>query len=267
MDRAHTSKNGDMDGATAGSNGSKVAENKGLTASAAASFNFEGATIRMVWVLGVPWFLAADVCRALQIASSNGSFSSALRKLREHEKRQVDREQFFSGQSFNDWGIDSNNSQSVWLISESSLYFLALRCRGATRPGTTAFRSRDWVTAEVLPTIRKTGSYSVNPGNAEQLSFDPTEQARYVVAVVPGKPPHVRKTQLDAMLDEWSAFDTEILANHMRTVDALWQKTQLVRSVGGDPADSPLYNRLGKAISDARRIADECLDSVRQQPV
>jgi hypothetical protein len=48
--------------------------------------------------------------------------------------------------------------------------------------------------------------------------------------------------------------------------DALWQKTQLVRSVGGDPAGSPLYNLLGTAISEARRITDECLDGFRQQP-
>ena len=65
---------------------------------------------------------------------------------------------------------------------------------------------------------------------------------------MPGEPPQIRKTSLDRALDEWSGLDTEILANQMRTVDALWQKTQLMRSVGSDPAGSPLYNRLGKAI-------------------
>jgi hypothetical protein len=89
MTNAHTSKNGNPAGTTAGAGGLNPKDSNGLTASTQANFDFDGAIIRMIWILGVPWFLAADVCRALQIASSSGSFNSALRKLRNHEKRQV----------------------------------------------------------------------------------------------------------------------------------------------------------------------------------
>ena len=278
MTNAHTSKNSQAPGATAGADGLMPKDSNGLTASTQANFDFDGAIIRMIWILGEPWFLAADVCRALQIASSNGSFNSALRKLRNHEKLQVDRAQFFAGQSLNDWPGAGSNSPTVWVISESSLYFLALRCRGATREGTTAFRFRDWVTEEVLPAIRATGSYSAKalPSDAltakltepgrEEITFDATKVARYVVTVFPNEPTHIRETPLDAMLDEWSAFDTDILASHIRTVHALWQKTQLMRSIGGDPAGSPLYDRLGATILEGRRLADQYLRHVAIRP-
>jgi hypothetical protein len=68
------------------------------------------------------------------------------------------------------------------------------------------------------------------------------------------------------MLDEWSAFDTDILARHIRTVHALWQKTQLMRSIGGDPAGSSLYDRLGATIIEGRRLADEYLRHVAIRP-
>jgi prophage antirepressor-like protein len=47
------------------------------------------------------------------------------------------------------------------IINESGLYFVILRCQSATRPGSLPYRFRKWVTAEVLPAIRKTGSYGV----------------------------------------------------------------------------------------------------------
>lgn len=45
------------------------------------------------------------------------------------------------------------------IISESGLYTLILRCRDAVTPCTIPYRFRKWVTGEVLPQIRRTGSY------------------------------------------------------------------------------------------------------------
>ena len=247
-------------------NGEYRKENQVLDEAGTAHFSFEGAVIRMVVILGVPWFLAADVCRALQLAVSKG-VGPALRILDDDEKRQVDRAKFFSNHpvNFEGWDVEGD-SPTVWLITESALYLLAMRSQGAIKKGTVAHRFRGWVTREVLPVIRATGSYNQSSIAGDTVTLSLTEPARYVVMVTPNEPPHILKTAYDKMPDEWSGLDTEILANHMRTVDALWQKTQLVRSVGDDPAGSLLYKRLGKAISDGRRIADECLDSFRQQP-
>ncbi len=192
---------------------------------------------------GEKWFYQNELCRALDIANPR----DAIARLEPGER----------GVAISD---TPGGRQEVNVVNESGLYALIFSSR---KPQARAFRH--WVTAEVLPALRETGTYTIGVAGAA-LAFDPKECARYVVITMPGEPPQIRKTSLDRALDEWSGLDTEILANQMRTVDALWQKTQLVRSVGSDPAGSPLYNRLGKAISDARRVADECLDGFRQQP-
>jgi prophage antirepressor-like protein len=248
-------------------NGAQHEEKQSLDAELSQHFDFDGVQVRVVSIDGTAWFVAADVCRALKIAPSNGGYSSALRKLDEGEKCQISRAKFDGDPQSNfDGVVNGDNGTNVWLISESGLYFLALRCQGATSHGTVAYRFRIWVTRDVLPTIRLTGSYGQTSITGETVTLSLTEHARYVVMVSPGQPPHIRKTPKDKLLDEWSGLDTEILANHMRIVEALWQKTQIVRSLGDDPAAGLLYKRLGKAISDGRRIADECLNSFRQQP-
>lgn len=52
-------------------------------------------------------------------------------------------------------------SRTVNIINESGLYILILRSRKATQQGTVQHKFRKWVTSEVLPSIRKTGSYSL----------------------------------------------------------------------------------------------------------
>jgi prophage antirepressor-like protein len=256
-------------------NGTQHKEKQSLDTALAHQFDFDGAKVRVISIDGAPWFVAADVCRALNIAPSNGGYSSALRKLDADEKCQISQAWYGAApQSVSDGGPQSLNGgmandetgANAWLVSESGLYLLILRSRAATTPGTVPHRFRRWVTREVLPTIRATGGYGHTSITGDTVTLSLAEHARYVVLVSPGELPQIRKTPKDKLLDEWSGLDTEILANHMRIVEALWQKTQIVRSLGDDPAGGLLYKRLGKAISDGRRIADECLDSFRQQP-
>lgn len=113
------------------------------------TFSFESSTkIRTVQIDNVPWFVATDVCTALQL--SNPTMS--LKALDEEERSKLN------------LGRQGNAS----IISESGLYTLILRCRDAVTPGTIPYRFRKWVTSEVLPQIRKTGKYS-HP-RAETLS-------------------------------------------------------------------------------------------------
>ncbi|MBE7395161.1 BRO-N domain-containing protein, partial [Pasteurella multocida] len=56
-----------------------------------------------------------------------------------------------------------NQVQSINLVNDSGMYTLILRCRDAVKKGSTPHRFRKWVTAEVLPQIRKTGKYEVQP--------------------------------------------------------------------------------------------------------
>lgn len=108
---------------------------------------FEGEQlVRMQLRDDEPWFVAADVCRVLGIKNAR----DAVEKLDDDEK-----------------GVGSadtlGGAQEVLTVSEGGLYTLILRSRAATTPGSVPHRFRRWVTHEVIPSIRKTGSYSA-PG-------------------------------------------------------------------------------------------------------
>ena len=131
-------------------------------------FSFqENHPIRVVLVNGEPWFVAADVCKALDIADNR----AAVRKLDDDEK---------GGYSLPTPG----GVQSVGIVNESGLYTLILRCRDAVKQGTTAWRFRKWVTNEVLPAIRKSGEYNYDPvpkTPGEPLDWRQKEELRGLV--------------------------------------------------------------------------------------
>lgn len=110
------------------------------------SFCFESTQIRVVMKNGEPWFVAADVCAAVSVINHR----DAIGKLDEDEK----------GVALTD---TLGGRQEISIISESGMYTIILRCRDAIKPGTIPYRFRKWVTSEVLPQIRKTGSYCSKP--------------------------------------------------------------------------------------------------------
>ncbi|HFK9432645.1 TPA: Bro-N domain-containing protein [Klebsiella pneumoniae] len=119
-------------------------------------FSFESSNqIRAVIINGEPWFVAADVIKALQLTNQTMS----MKALDEDERSK----------------LNLGRQGTANIISESGLYTLILRCRDAVTPGTIPYRFRKWVTSEVLPQIRKTGRYV-----REELS--PADKAQKVVA-------------------------------------------------------------------------------------
>ena len=96
--------------------------------------------VRVVERSGAPWFVAADVCRALGLDSTG----KALTRLDDDEK-----------------GVNSihtlGGSQMMTIINESGLYALVL---GSRKPEAKAFKR--WVTHKVLPAIRRTGRYQAD---------------------------------------------------------------------------------------------------------
>lgn len=110
------------------------------------TFNFESNSIRTLAINNEPWFIAKDVCDTLKISN----VSDALLKLDDDEKATIGLTDSQAGKG----------AQSISIISESGMYTLILRCRDAVKKGSIPHRFRKWVTSEVLPQIRKTGSYS-----------------------------------------------------------------------------------------------------------
>ena len=112
-------------------------------------WNYESSEIRTVQVNGEPWFVLADVCKVLEISNSR-NISSRL----EPDEKGVTLVDTLGG------------TQKMTIINESGLYTVILR---SDKPQAKPFRK--WVTSVVLPSIRKTGSYSVQQPNAfENLS-------------------------------------------------------------------------------------------------
>ena len=93
--------------------------------------------LRTVRINGEPWFVAADVCKALEI----GNPTDALRRLDEDERTLVSIE-------------GASNGLPVNAVNEPGLYVLIL---GSRKPEAKAFKR--WITHEVLPSIRKHGAY------------------------------------------------------------------------------------------------------------
>lgn len=100
---------------------------------------------------GEPLFVAADVCRVLELTNP----TEALRGL---DSDEVTILRIAEG---------SSGNPNVNVITEAGLYSLVLRSR---KPEAKKFRR--WVTHEVLPSIRKRGAY-LTPEVAEEVLLNP----------------------------------------------------------------------------------------------
>lgn len=106
-------------------------------------FEYQNSKVRTVDMDGEAWFVLKDVCAVLGISNNR----MAADRLDDDEK----------GVSL----IDTlGGKQEMVIVNESGLYHIILR---SDKPEAAPFRR--WVTNDVLPTIRKTGSY-----NAPQLT-------------------------------------------------------------------------------------------------
>lgn len=112
--------------------------------------NPEFGHIRGLKIEGEPWFVGKDVAAAL-------GYSDTAQAIRKH----IDDE---------DKGVVESTTpggkQNITIINESGLYSLMLKSK---LPGAKKFKR--WVTSEVLPSIRKTGAYSM-PGAGRDAPVD-----------------------------------------------------------------------------------------------
>ncbi|EEQ7705942.1 TPA: antirepressor protein [Escherichia coli] len=115
---------------------------------------FDGVSVRVVYLNGDPWFVAKDVCAALELTNSR----MALQALDDDESNTVTLT----------YGIRGNPNHSV--VSESGFYKLIARSRKAATPGTFAHRFSNWVFRNVIPGIRKTGAYGIPWGALQDFS-------------------------------------------------------------------------------------------------
>jgi anti-repressor protein len=144
------------------------------------TFPETGTPVRTVTVDGEPWFVGTDVARVLEL----GNIHSSLALLDDDEK-----------------GIHSvetlGGAQRVVTVNEPGIYSLILRSR---KPQAKAFKR--WITHEVIPSIRRTGSYSVAPVEMTKLealqAAIESEQARLVA--------EARVAELEPAATSWNVL-------------------------------------------------------------
>lgn len=108
--------------------------------------NEEFGEVRTVLVDNEPMFCLVDICRALDISNP----SKVAQRLDEDERTK----------------LELGRQGETNFITESGLYAVILR---SDKPNAKKFRK--WVTSEVLPTIRKTGSYNKPMSTAEKIKL------------------------------------------------------------------------------------------------
>lgn len=111
--------------------------------------NPEFGEIRTVMIEGEPWFVGVDIARALGYKKPTGAVATNIDE----------------GDSLRRGVSDANgHKQTAIVINESGLYALIFGSKLES-----AKKFKKWVTSEVLPSIRKTGSYG------RQLPKNPME--------------------------------------------------------------------------------------------
>lgn len=110
-------------------------------------FDYQGKQVRTVVINDEPWFVAKDVCEVLEMSNHN----ETLKRLDDDEK-----------------GVNSIDTlggvQELLVVNESGLYNLVMGSRKKE-----AKQFKRWITHDVLPAIRKTGTYTANPMSIEDL--------------------------------------------------------------------------------------------------
>lgn len=102
------------------------------------TFPASGESVRVVWIDDEPWFVLLDVCRELDIKRARDAVASL--------------DEGYAGTT----GVTDalGRERDTYVVNEAGLYQLIFQSRKAE-----AKRFRKWIFEEVIPAIRKTGSY------------------------------------------------------------------------------------------------------------
>ena len=127
------------------------------------TLQFKGHQLRHTMIEGEPWFAAIDACNCLGMNTAGGSYLW-LRGIDDEEKKLLKRAEHPNM-------MLGTKAPALTAVSESGLYKLIMR---SDKPEAKAFQ--DWVTKEVLPSIRKTGGYLLNEVARSTAHADTKEQ-------------------------------------------------------------------------------------------
>ena len=180
--------------------------------------NEEFGNVRSLVINNEPWFVGKDVAEALGYKDVNHAILDHV----DEEDKVNSKTQ---GQNAPELG-----QRGSWLINESGLYSLILSSK---LPNAKKFKH--WVTSEVLPTLRKTGSYAKVPTDPRELlmlTIKAHEQTAQRVDVLEEKVSDLEKS-------------TTIDSSQQHTLEKV-AKTTAIRTLGG--IDSRAYQLMSRKI-------------------
>ena len=175
-------------------------------------FNFENNQVRTLLINDEPWFVGKDVAEILE-------YTNTAKAIRDH----VDEEDKLTERI-----VLSGQNREVIFINESGLYSLVLSSK---LPSAKKFKR--WVTSEVLPQIRKTGSYATPQLTGEELMAKALIEAKSVLErqnkqIIEMKPKAI-------FADAVAASDSSILIGDL---------AKLIKQNGTDIGQKRLFERM-----------------------
>lgn len=176
--------------------------------------NEEFGNVRSLMIDNEPWLVGKDV--ATDLGYQNGS-RDINRHVDEEDRRKV-------------MVFDGKQNKETIVINESGLYALVF---GSKLPSAKKFKH--WVTSEVLPTLRKTGSYAKVPTDPRELlmlTIKAHEQTAQRVDVLEEKVSDLEKS---TTIDSSQQYTLERIA-----------KTTVISALGG--IDSRAYQLMSRKI-------------------
>lgn len=178
--------------------------------------NEEFGNVRSLVIDNEPWFVGKDVAEAL-----------GYKNVRDSLARHIDSDDKRDGVVIHD---PMGREQKPIIINESGLYSLILSSKLES-----AKKFKHWVTSEVLPTLRKTGSYAKVPTDPRELlmlTIKAHEQTAQRVDVLEEKVSDLEKS---TTIDSSQQYTLEKVA-----------KTTAIRTLGG--IDSRAYQLMSRKI-------------------
>ena len=174
----------------------------------------ENVSIRTTMIDDEPWFVAKDVCMLLDLSNPR----DILAKVLDDDEKGVDTIYTPGGK------------QQMSIINESGLYHLIFVSR---KPEAKTIRR--WVTGTVLPSIRRTGSYTVG-GQQEGHKRLPLPKFRpYFKEWKERLTPYIRRKELEVVAEAM-----EVTLAHVMKV---WAGTSVSRNVAECITKAAKYNR------------------------
>ena len=174
----------------------------------------ENVSIRTTMIDDEPWFVAKDVCMLLDLSNPR----DILAKVLDDDEKGVDTIYTPGGK------------QQMSIINESGLYHLIFVSR---KPEAKTIRR--WVTGTVLPSIRRTGSYTVGSQPEERKRLPLPRLRPYFKQWKESLTPYIRRKELEEVAEA-----EEVTLAHVMKV---WAGTSVSRKVAEDITRVAKYNR------------------------